>query len=394
MRTFTQVPDAGAVTCSGRFVTPGGGRARRERPKMMEYQAGFPGAASDNDGEEEDEGGEKYRLLPGVAWRSQVCTGGVESVCHKEQELMKKTVECRWKLAEAQQRLCNLELHNSESLEQERAKAQTEYWELKKKEDEWRQKEEELIWNERMSSWNIDTVSKEVFNKCVINKSTKCKEVEEDKYGKNATFAQKYEQQIRHFGMLKRWIDSQRYLSDHPHLVCQETANYLIKWCFHLKEEEKQALMEQVAHQAVVMQFIIELGRSLQQDPRGCFRQFFEKARIAEEGYMDAFNAELAAFIQRVREFADTVPLQKTAQHQNHLDARGRYPVEVFESLPQELKWCFQLQDVHILQNVLSNMNPQVAERYLQHYIDAGLRIYSTQEAKEERNEEPRMDIS
>ncbi|XP_072114061.1 hsp90 co-chaperone Cdc37-like 1 isoform X2 [Mobula birostris] len=357
---------------------------------MMEYRAGFPGAASDNDGEEEGEGGEKYRLLPGVAWRSQVYSGGVESVCHKEQELMKKTVECRWRLAEAQQRLCNLELHNSESLEQERAKAQTEYWELKKKEDEWRQKEEELIWNERMSSWNIDTVSKE----SVINKSTKCKEVEEDKYGKNATFAQKYEQQIRHFGMLKRWIDSQRYLSDHPHLVCQETANYLVKWCFHLKEEEKQALMEQVAHQAVVMQFIIELGRSLQQDPRGCFRQFFEKARIAEEGYMDAFNAELAAFIQRVREFADTVPLQKAAQHQNHLDAHGRCPVEVFESLPQELKWCFQLQDVHILQNVLSNMNPQVAEQYLQHYIDAGLRIYSTQEAKEERNEEPRMDIS
>ncbi|XP_041041859.1 hsp90 co-chaperone Cdc37-like 1 isoform X2 [Carcharodon carcharias] len=337
---------------------------------MMDYRPGFPAAASDNDDdeEEEEEEGQRYKLLPNMACQSQVYMGGVESICHKQQELVKRTMECRWRLAEAQQRLCDLELHNSESLEQERAKAQTEFWELKQKEDEWRQKEEELIWNERLSSWNIDTDSKEGFNKSVINKNIKCKEVEED--GKNVTFAQKYNQQIRHFGMLKRWIDSQRYLSDHPHLVCQETANYLIKWCFHLKEEEKQALMEQVAHQAVVMQFIIELGRSLQEDPRGCFRQFFEKAKVAEEGYMEAFNTELAEFIQRVREFAEA----KTAE--------------------TELKRCFQLQDVHVLQNMLSNMNPQVAEHYLQRCIDAGLRIYNTKEAKEERNEEPKMDLS
>ncbi|XP_069776630.1 hsp90 co-chaperone Cdc37-like 1 isoform X2 [Narcine bancroftii] len=336
----------------------------------MENRICFPAASHPQRAEA---GGGKHRLAGGV-FQSQIYDGGVESVCHKQQELMKKTVECGWRLAEAQQRLCNLELHNSESLEQERAKAQTEYWELKKKEDEWRQKEEELIWNERMNSWNIDAVSKEGFNKSVINKSITCKELEEDEYEKNATFAQKYEQRIRHFGMLKRWVDSQRYLSDHPYLVCQETANYLIKWCFRLKEEEKQALMEQVAHQAVVMQFIIEMGRSLDQDPRGCFRQFFEKAKIADEGYMEAFNTELEAFIQRVREFADgetpEVVTQKASLHQSHSSACGQYPVEVFESLPQ------------------------VAEQYLQHCIDAGLRNYSTQEAKEERIEEPRMDIS
>ncbi|GCB71428.1 hsp90 co-chaperone Cdc37-like 1 [Scyliorhinus torazame] len=367
---------------------------------MMDYRPGFPAAASDNDDEEEaadEEEGQRYKLFPNMACQSQVHMGGVESVCHKQQELVKRTMECRWRLAEAQQRLCDLELHNSESLEQERAKAQTEFWELKQKEDEWRQKEEELIWNERLSSWNIDTDSKEGFNKSVINKKIKCKEVEED--GKNVTFAQKYNQQIRHFGMLKRWVDSQRYLSDHPHLICQETANYLIKWCFHLKEEEKQALMEQVAHQAVVMQFIIELGRSLQEDPRGCFRQFFEKAKVAEEGYMEAFNTELAEFIQRVRDFAEaktaeTITIHNVARHLNHLDVHRLPPMEVFESLPQELKRCFQLKDVHVLQNMLSNMNPQVAEHYLQCCIDAGLRIYNTKEAKEERNEEPNMDLS
>lgn len=55
---------------------------------------------------------------------------------------------------------------------------------------------------------------------------------------------------------------------------------------------------------------------------------------------MEAFNAELDAFIQRVREFAEaksteTVPTQKAVLHQNRLDACALHPVEVFKSLPQ-----------------------------------------------------------
>lgn len=45
---------------------------------------------------------------------------------------------------------------------------------------------------------------------------------------------------------------------------------------------QKEALMEQVAHQVVVMQFILEMASNSQQDPRGCFRQFFHKAKVRE----------------------------------------------------------------------------------------------------------------
>ena len=38
--------------------------------------------------------------------------------------------------------------------------------------------------------------------------------------------------------------------------------------------------MEQVAHQAVVMQFILEMATNSEQDPRCCFRQFFHKAKV------------------------------------------------------------------------------------------------------------------
>lgn len=39
-------------------------------------------------------------------------------------------------------------------------------------------------------------------------------------------------------GMLRHWDDSQKYLSDNPHLVCEETANYLVIWCIDLEVEE------------------------------------------------------------------------------------------------------------------------------------------------------------
>lgn len=43
---------------------------------------------------------------------------------------------------------------------------------------------------------------------------------------------------------------------------------------------QKHALMEQVAHQAIVMQFILDLAATLQVDPKGCFRHFFAKIKV------------------------------------------------------------------------------------------------------------------
>ncbi|KFU83937.1 Hsp90 co-chaperone Cdc37-like 1, partial [Chaetura pelagica] len=223
---------------------------------------------------------------------------GIELICLKQKEFVKSSVESKWNLAEAQQKLSSLALHNSESMDQEYAKAQTEASELRQREEEWRRKEAALIQRERQNLWNMDSFSKEVFNKSFISQY-KRKEVEDEDVSKS--FIQKHEQNIRYFGMLGRWDDSQRFLSDHPYLVCEETAKYLILWCFHLEAEQKRALMEQIAHQAVVMQFIIEMARSCNVDPRGCFRLFFQKAKVREEGYLEAFKTELEAFKSRVR---------------------------------------------------------------------------------------------
>lgn len=83
--------------------------------------------------------------------------------CQKQKEFVKSSVACKWNLAEAQQKLGSLALHNSRSLDQEHAKAQTAISELRQQEEEWRQKEEALVQREeRMCLWNMDAISKDV----------------------------------------------------------------------------------------------------------------------------------------------------------------------------------------------------------------------------------------
>ena len=52
------------------------------------------------------------------------------------------------------------------------------------------------------------------------------------------------------------------------------TDDNLIAFSFLL---QKHALMERVAHQTMVMQYILELARTLDRDPRSCVAGFFER---------------------------------------------------------------------------------------------------------------------
>lgn len=49
-------------------------------------------------------------------------------------------------------------------------------------------------------------------------------------------------------GMLRRWDDSQKYLSDNPHLVCEETANCLVVICIDFEIDEVSAVRSVSVH--------------------------------------------------------------------------------------------------------------------------------------------------
>ncbi|XP_065511123.1 hsp90 co-chaperone Cdc37 [Caloenas nicobarica] len=310
-------------------------------------------------------------------WRHQARVERMEQFQKEKEELDKGCRECKRKLAECQKKMKELEV--TESGRGELEKLQAEAQQLRNEEKSWENKLEELKKKEKNMPWNVDTLSKDGFSKSVFNvKPEEKEETEEQKEKKHKTFVERYEKQIKHFGMLRRWDDSQKYLSDNPHLVCEETANYLVIWCIDLEVEEKHALMEQVAHQTIVMQFILELAKSLKVDPRACFRQFFTKIKTADQQYMEGFNDELDAFKERVRGRAKAriekaMKEYEEEERQKRLGPGGLDPVEVYESLPPELQKCFDVKDVQMLQDTISKMDPTEAKYHMQRCIDSGL---------------------
>lgn len=264
---------------------------------------------------------------------SRVCDCAMASLCQSQQRCVKASIVSSWRLAEAQDQLCSLGVHSSESLEQERARTLASPRELTHTEEEWRRKESMLGGQEPSRSPVLGAVgSWDVFDKSIINVQTQPIEMDQDKC---KTFLQKYEQELRHFGMLRRWDDSQRFLADMPQLICEETANYLILWCMRLQQEGKEALMEQVAHQAVVMQFILEMASNSKQDPRGCFRQFFHKAKEGQDVYLEVFYTELNAFKQRVKEYTVKCRSDTSTIEQQNIGTNCRLdPKEATDSLP------------------------------------------------------------
>ncbi|XP_072311403.1 hsp90 co-chaperone Cdc37-like 1 [Eucyclogobius newberryi] len=234
---------------------------------------------------------------------SQLCDGAMESLCQSQQRCVKASIMSGWRLAEAQDQLCSLEVHSSESVEQERARTRACPTELSHTEQEWQRKESMLGGPEPSRSPVLEvSASWDVFNRSIINVQYPTQPV--DQLQENCrSFIQKYEQELKHFGMLHRWDDSQRFLSDMSQLICEETANFLILWCITLQQQGKEALMAQVAHQAVVMQFILEMASNSKQDPRGCFRQFFHKAKEGSSVYQEVFHSELEAFKLRIKDY-------------------------------------------------------------------------------------------
>lgn len=183
-------------------------------------------------------------------------------------DLENNFAECKRMLQEAEGHLEQLEAGRSDREEDEERDA-----ELKKVQAVAEKLNEDLKSFERLITeyrqeekklpWNVDTLSKEGFSKArlqlwrvseregglhagssvpfqsVLNVKTAAdEETGEGKGGKHKTFAEKYAKEIQHFGMLRRWDDSQKYLSENPHLVCEEAANCLVVICIDFEIDE------------------------------------------------------------------------------------------------------------------------------------------------------------
>lgn len=308
----------------------------------------------------------------------------------KERETLEaKLEENKRKVEQAREKLKDTDLAKDKEKE---AKTKKELQELEKKLKELRKDDEELTKKEKKAPKNVDTLSHAGFTRTIINAPKKKEEnlTEDEKAERSQAFMDKYKKEIEHYGMLYDYNDSEDYLRKNPHLACDDTANYLALWCINLEVQEKHSLVERVAHQTIIMQYILELAKSLDAQPQATIHSFFTKMKKAKtdfKEYMDAFEDELQSFLQRVKERAQAridkaMKEAEEEERQKRLGPGGLDPVEVFESLPPELQKCFEEKDIPMLQEVLGRMPEEEARGYLKKCIDSGLWIPNAQDAQ------------
>lgn len=292
----------------------------------------------------------------------------------KEMEQKKKTYAEEKAKAEAKLQSIRERLQKGDKAAEELKKAEHEF-------EEFKSKYEEVEKEERLQPWNVDTISKDGWEKTIINKPQKMKPApmtEEEKERRYREFTNKYEDKIKEFGMLSKWDDCKKFLMNEPDLCCEETANYLTLWCLNLEIEEKHSLMEHVSKQAIAMQYMLELAKQLDVDVRGCISSFFTRIQTADQQYIDAFNDEIEAFKKRIKERARVrieaaMKQVEEEERQKRLGPGGLDPLEVLETLPPDLKECFEIQDIAKLQEVVSKMDEEDAKYHIKRCVDSGL---------------------
>ena len=136
--------------------------------------------------------------------------------------------------------------------------------------------------------------------------------------------------------------------------------------------------MEHVAHQCIVMQFILELSKTLNYDPRACVDPFFSKMALANKEYKEGFYDELNSFKDRIRRRAkekieNAMQEVEEEERKKRLGPGGLDPVEVFDTLPESLQQCFESQNIELLQETLLKMSREDAEYHMDRCVKSGL---------------------
>ena len=192
----------------------------------------------------------------------------------------------------------------------------------------------------------------------------------------NKKFLDENESKIKAFGMISKFDDCKTFLDENPELLCKDALWYMQDWCVKLKMNEQTILMVTVAKRYMSLNYILELAKQLDCDPRSCVQEFFTKIQ-KEETYFDEFQLELFGF----RNFIQHIAMER----EEMLGPGGLDPVEVMEQLPEEIQQCFRDGNMGQLKKVLSEMTRAEAVKYSNMMTDSGLVPESvTDEEREE----------
>jgi len=311
-------------------------------------------------------------------WRHEARLQREQEMKTKQEKVEEEKRKIEAKLREVKERVEKEEKDGSNNLSELKSSLS----EIEKKAKEVQKKKLEVEKEAKLQPLNVDTLSSDGFSKTILNtqpKRDRNEMSEEERENQMREFVKKNEKEIKEYGMMQKFDDSKKFLMDgRSSLACEETANYLVIWCINLEMEEKSELMEHVAHQCICMQYLLELAKQLDTDPRACISSFFTKIQVADEEYKNAFYEELRAFKERVKKRAaekvqEAIAEAEEEERQARLGPGGLDPAEVFETLPEKMKDCFEKQDIPMLQQIIKEMPESEARYHMKRCVDSGL---------------------
>ena len=208
-------------------------------------------------------------------------------------------------------------------------------------------------------------------------------------------FTQKYADVVEKFMTLESMDASQEYLLQHGHILLQENAsNYLLLASLEDEMNGFHEKMKLVARQSQIISNIAELAKSLKLHPGNVIHPFFLRMRDATlfQGFMEGVNE----FIQRIEVRAVQKRKEMDAEREREMKERasssateavdiseipreerlgpgGLDPLEVIETLPEEMVKAFESRDVEKLKEALMKLDPADAEYHMKRCIDSGL---------------------
>ncbi|CAI2347199.1 unnamed protein product [Caenorhabditis sp. 36 PRJEB53466] len=335
-------------------------------------------------------------------WRHQA---RLERMAEKKQE--KERIEKE--KGTANKKMEELEKKFAEANVDDQALIQKEIDEIKAQEEAWQKKEAELEEKERLEPWNIDTIGHEAFSTSRINKVTEKKPVpkltDEEDSNAMATFFDQNDALLKTLSTLQGGANATEiFLAENPHMACEYTANWLTIEALNAAIEEDEQKMKVMAEQCIIIQYLIELSKSLNATATNATiqRQFFKKFQAAEPVYLGQYHEEVKAFENRLRTRAQTK--RELAMADAEADEReqrikaspgGLDPQEVFEALPEEMRKCFESHDIEALKTVATKMDEEVFTYHFKRCIDSGLWVPGkTDDDEEEEEEEPQPGTS
>lgn len=219
-------------------------------------------------------------------------------------------------------------------------------------------------------------------------------------------YIKKYRKLAEAYAALRSDEQSEAFLYEHPQLCHEHNEGFLLlktlDCCMrHLDEKEAagdkwtdkhEAQWKEdelaIARQHLLIQFVLTLSKGKKCDPRDMIKPFFRKTGKQYEDRVEGFEADLDAFVTRIRNRA--AEKKKLGEHSPlagpiHQDDDGvEYepaglgpggldPNEVLPTLPEAMQEAFVSQDIEALKKCLLSLTDEEANYHMQRCIDSGL---------------------